>query len=231
MTNSSPKASPDMANAAEALIKAAYSHAESSNTALVQDTVAGLKKLSLESSSIQQSIADLKSSSDSKMDELIDTLIDEIVELKDRLNQGLKQQSRRQSLEWAIANFVVKGRPPESLGSFDYYPHSVIAQVAEYRELMLDFSSPISASNELVRKLLLKFRQGLSTDISGYGVLNQKSKEDGEQGFVFPNPPCNRFRASFRAQGKWGMAHSLLVGRARSFPQRPHPTSILSRRE
>lgn len=174
-----PTASPELVTAAESLIKAACSHAESTSLSLGQDTVAGLKKLSLDSSSIQQSIVDLKSSSDTKTDELIlsvNSLKNEIADL----NAELAEQSRSQRLEWAIAN--------HTLGSFDCYRIG-------YRH---------STSGEFAKKVLLNFRQGLSANVSGFGIGDWSARirrqESPGKFAKFKENAEYKFRKAFTAQ-------------------------------
>jgi hypothetical protein len=105
MTSDAETPSSKMAAAAEALIKAANTHVESKSLALGQDTVDGLKKLSLDSASVQNSIRDLKASYDDKTNTLIQSI--------NNLKKEIVSISKRQTLEWAIIN--------SEIGSFAFY--------------------------------------------------------------------------------------------------------------
>ena len=69
--------------AAEELIKAACSHVESTSLTIGKETVEGLQKLSVGSSSIQKSVESLKTAVDAKLDTLnqsISSLTKEVVQ-------------------------------------------------------------------------------------------------------------------------------------------------------
>jgi cell division protein FtsB len=89
--------------AAEQLVQAACEHVESTSLTIGRETVESLKKLSVDSSSINESVAQLKDASNAKMDSLIQS----IVELKaqmTQLNEKIEVQTKNQNLEWAISN-------------------------------------------------------------------------------------------------------------------------------
>ena len=97
------KDSSKLAMAAEELIKAACSHVESSSLTLGKETVEGLEKLSIGSSSIAKSVESLKTSMDSKLD----TLNQSILNLKEEvagLKTSIDVQTKNQKLQWAINN-------------------------------------------------------------------------------------------------------------------------------
>ena len=70
------KDSSKLATAAEELIKAPCSHVETTSLTIGKETVEELKKLSLNSESVQQSIAAVKASFDSKLNTLNQSLTD-----------------------------------------------------------------------------------------------------------------------------------------------------------
>ena len=84
ISESASKDSSKLAMAAEELIKAACSHVESTSLTIGKETVEGLKKLSIGSSSIEKSVESLKTSMDSKLNTLnqsISNLKEEVVPL------------------------------------------------------------------------------------------------------------------------------------------------------
>ena len=99
----SSKDSSKLATAAEELVKAAISHVETTSLTIGKETVEELKKLSLNSESVQQSIAAVKASFDSKLNTLNQSLTD-LKEQMVKLNENVATQTKNQKLEWAISN-------------------------------------------------------------------------------------------------------------------------------
>jgi flagellar hook-associated protein FlgK len=96
--SSSPKDSSKLATAAEELIKAACSHVETASLSIGKETVEWLKKLSLDSASVEKSVVALKDSLDSKLNILVQsvsTLAKEIA----KLNENIAAQTEDQKLQ------------------------------------------------------------------------------------------------------------------------------------
>jgi galactitol-specific phosphotransferase system IIB component len=98
-----------LTDAAEELIKAACTHVESTSLMIGQETVEGLKQLSLNSTLIEKSVESLKVSIDSKLDILNQTITD----LKKEMAKDAAAQAKNRTLEWAIQN--------AEISSFSYY--------------------------------------------------------------------------------------------------------------
>ncbi len=95
-----------LAIAAEELIKVACSHAESTSLTISKETLDCVKKLTIDSSSIEKSVESLESSIDS----MNNTLNSSILSLKEevaKLNDFNARQSENQKLEWAISNAAI----------------------------------------------------------------------------------------------------------------------------
>ena len=100
-------------------------------------TVEELKKLSLNSESVLQSVVAVKDSFDSKLN----TLNQSVTDLKEqmvRLNELLAAQTKNQKVEWAISN--------AGINSFKFYPKDN------------DYSGVESTG--FVKTVLLSFRKG-----------------------------------------------------------------------
>jgi hypothetical protein len=138
---------------------------ESTSLTIGWETVEGLKKLSIGSSSIEKSVESLKTSIDSKLNTLnqsISNLKEEVV----GLNSAIAVQTKNQKLQWAIEN--------SGLNSFHFYIKGGYSNRVE--------------STSFAKTILLSFRKGTGhyiTDRSmkpynGYG--NEK-EEEGEKKF------------------------------------------------
>jgi hypothetical protein len=158
--------------AAEELIKAASTHVESSSLTIGKETVEGLKRLSVNSTSIEKSVESLKLSHDSKMNTLIQSIAElkkEMVQLNANVVLQTAQavlQTKHQVLEWAISNV--------ELNAFKYY------KKGGYQSLELSAS--------LVREVLMFFRQGLgcyieNNSLTPYNSYDKERNEEGEKKF------------------------------------------------
>lgn len=130
-----------LAIAAEELVKAACTHVESTSLEIGKETVKGLKKLSMDSSSIEKSVASLKESTDAKLN----TLNQSLSNIKDQLvllNANVALQVRNQKLEWAISH--------SDIGSFEFY-----VKGDRYK------ASTRYKSSAFVTEVLLNFRKGV----------------------------------------------------------------------
>lgn len=147
------KDSSKLAMAAEELIKAACSHVESTSLTIGKETVEGLKKLSIGSSSIEKSVESLKTSIDSKLNTLnqsISNLKEEVV----GLNSAIAVQTKNQKLQWAIEN--------SGLNSFHFYVKDSYNRVE---------------STSFTKAILLSFRKG-----TGHYITNRSMKEYNRYG-------------------------------------------------
>jgi hypothetical protein len=96
MLSSSPKDSLKLATAADELIRTDCSHVETTTLRIGKETVEGLKKLSLDSASVEKSVVALKDSLDSKLINLVQsvsTLAEEIAQLNENIAAQTKDQS------------------------------------------------------------------------------------------------------------------------------------------
>jgi hypothetical protein len=153
--------------AAEELIKAASTHVESSSLAIGKETVEGLKRLSVNSTSIEKSVESLKQSQESKMNTLIQSIAELKKEMTD-LNANVVRQTKHQTLEWAISN--------AGMDSFKYYKKDNRSTYHGGSDV---------ASTELVRSVLMWFRQGMGAYIENNSLtpyLSNDTKEKDEEG-------------------------------------------------
>jgi hypothetical protein len=158
------KDSSKLAIAAEELIKAACSHVESTSLTIGKETVEGLKKLSIGSSSIEKSVESLKTSMDSKLNTLnqsISNLKEEVV----GLNSAVALQTKNQKLQWAISN--------AGLNSFSFYVKDGYNRVE---------------STSFVKTILFSFRKGnghyiTNRSMTDYNRYGNNTEVQGEQQF------------------------------------------------
>ncbi len=138
------KDSSKLAIAAEELIKAACSEVKATSLAIGKETVEGLKKLLIGSSSVETSVMSLKSSMDSKLN----TLNQSILNLKEEvvmLNNAITLSTKEQKLQWAVSN--------AGTNSFKYCSESS------------NHTHEVN-STDFVKTILFSFRRGVGCDIT-----------------------------------------------------------------
>ena len=142
-----------LAIAAEELIKAACTHVESTSLSIGRETVEGLKKLSIGSSSIEKSLESLSTLVDSKLNALNQSIsnLDRAVV---KLNSVISNQEKDQKLQWAISN--------AGLNSFKYYAKDTYSRIE---------------STNFVKTILFSFRKG-----TGHYITNCSMTDYSEEG-------------------------------------------------
>ena len=162
-TDQLPKqASAQLVAAAEQLVKAACSQVETTSISISQQTLKGIQKLSVDSTSVEKSVKSLKESNESKFNNLNQNM-SLLKQEMEKLNESLVNHSKNQALQWAIDH--------AGLNSFKYYRSGYGTE----------------DSSSLVKEILLLFRKGQggiinSKSLKPYGYQSADNIE-GEKMF------------------------------------------------
>jgi hypothetical protein len=111
VSNALTRDSSKLASVAEELVKAACSHVESTSLDLARETVDGLKKLSLDLSSIHNSVVELKRSFDSRINILsqnISTLQAETMKMSKTVQKSRNWNGQSPMLLPTHSSFITK---------------------------------------------------------------------------------------------------------------------------